>query len=168
MSTQELLSSSSFLDMVITICVWAAIFIFVKWLSYRAGVGHLLKTAVKKSATLRKSVLQLRYVCTSKNASSNLAKAVRVFHRVLRREKAVSKVLTSYLFDDRGDMDVSDAKKMLDAIPDICRDVLVKLSESEDPNVTGRFDEMDLNLKQAVELIRKADRIDLKKRILKI
>ena len=83
MSTQELLNSASFLDMVITICVWAAIFIFVKWLSYRAGVGHLLKTAVKKSAALRKRVLQLRYVCTAKNASSNLAKAVRVFHKVL-------------------------------------------------------------------------------------
>ena len=168
MTLQELLSSESFINMMITILVWAIIFILVKWLSYRAGVGRLLKAAVKKSVTLRKSVLQLRYICTSKNASHNLARAVRVFHRVLRREKAVSKVLTSYLFDDRGVMDVADAKKMLDVIPDICRDVLVKLSESEDPNVAPRFDEIDVNIKQAVELIKKADAIDLKKKILKI
>lgn len=168
MTLQELLSSESFINMMITILVWAIIFILVKWLSYRAGVGRLLKAAVKKSAALRKSVLQLRYICTSKNAVHNLARAVRVFHKVLRKEKAVSRVLTSYLFDDRGDMDVADAKKMLDVIPDICRDVLVKLSESKDPNVTPRFDEMDVNIKQAVELIKKADTIDLKKKILKI
>ncbi len=168
MTTQELLSSESFLNMMITILVWVILYIVVKLLSYQAGVGRLLKAAVKKSAKLRKSILQLRYICTAKDASDNLANAVKVFHKVLRQEKGVSKVLNSYLFDDRNDMDVSDAKKMLDVIPDICRDVLVRLSETDNPDVTGRFDEMEVNIKQAVELIKKADGIDLKNKILKV
>ncbi len=168
MTTIELFTSKSFLQMTITILCWAIVYIIVRLFSSSAGVGHLLKTAVKKTGKLRKSVLQLRYICTSKDISQNVARAVKVFHKVLRREKRVSKILNMYLFDDRNDLDVADAKKMLDVIPDICRDVLVKVSESDEIDVSPRFDEIEVNIKQAIELIKKADTLDLKKKILKI
>ena len=76
--------------------------------------------------------------------------------------------MVMYLFDDRGDMDVASAKGLVDRVPDLCRDAIVKVAEGSDSDVEMIFDNIETNLKTAKELLKKASAIDKKKELLQV
>ena len=169
MSTLErLVSSEGFDKMVISICFWVVLYIIVKICTVRAGVGDLLNQAYKRTNKLRKRCLQLRMICTSKDATANLDNSVKVLKKVITAQKRTSKIMIMYLFDDRGDMDVASAKGLVDRIPDLCRDAIVKVAENNSTDVEMLFDNIETNIKTAKELLKKASAIDKKKELLQI
>ena len=169
MSTLEkLLSSESFDAMVVSVCFWVILYVIVKVITIHAGVGNLLKHADSRIVKLRKDVVRLKMLCTPANAASRLSKAVKVLDEVIKAEKKATKVLTMYLFDDRNDFDVAQARSIVRGIPDGCRDALVKVAEKEKDDIGARFDTMIERLKDARELVKKADMLDRKKELLRM
>ena len=73
-----------------------------------------------------------------------------------------------YLFDDRNDFDVAQARSIVRGIPDGCREALVKVAEKEDDDIGARFDTMIERLKDARDLVKKADMLDRKKELLRM
>ena len=169
MSTLEkLLSSESFDAMVVSVCFWVILYVIVKVITIHAGVGNLLKHADSRIVKLRKDVVRLKVLCTPANAASRLSKSVKVLDEVIKAEKKATKVLTMYLFDDRNDFDVAQARSIVRGIPDGCRDALVKVAEKEKDDIGARFDTMIERLKDARELVKKADMLDRKKELLRM
>ena len=169
MSTLEkLLSSENFDAMVVSVCFWVILYVIVKVITIHAGVGNLLKHADSRIVKLRKDVVRLKMLCTPANAASRLSKAVKVLDEVIKAEKKATKVLTMYLFDDRNDFDVAQARSIVRGIPDGCRDALVKVAEKEKDDIGARFDTMIERLKDARELVKKADMLDRKKELLRM
>ncbi len=165
---ERLVSSENFDRMVITICFWVVLYVIVKLCTVRAGVGDLLNQAYKRTNKLRKSCIQLQMLCLSPNAASHLSKALSVLKHVIKGQKRASKIMTMYLFDDRGDLDVASAKALVDRIPDLCRDAIVKVAENSEVDIKAIFDNVESNIKTAKELLKKAAAIDRKKELLQI
>ena len=154
--------------MVISICFWVVLYVIVKICTVRAGVGDLLNHAYKRTNRLRRSCMQLRMLCLSPNAATHLAKSVTVLKHVIKAQKRASKVMTMYLFDDRGDLDVAAAKNLVDRVPDLCRDAIVKVAENSEADIKEIFDNIEENIKTAKELLKKAAAIDRKKELLQV
>ena len=76
--------------------------------------------------------------------------------------------MAMYLFDDRGDMDVASAKGLVERVPDLCRDAIVKVAEGNNPETESLFDNIESNIKTAKELLKKAAAIDKKKELLQV
>jgi hypothetical protein len=165
---EKLLSSESFDAMVVSVCFWVILYVIVKVITIHAGVGNLLKHADSRIVKLRKDVVRLKMLCTPANAASRLSKSVKVLDEVIKAEKKATKVLTMYLFDDRNDFDVAQARSIVRGIPDGCREALVKVAEKEDDDIGARFDTMIERLKDARELVKKADMLDRKKELLRM
>ena len=165
---ERLVSSENFDAFVISTCFWVVLYIIVKLCTVRAGVGDLLNQAYKRTNKLRKSCLQLRMLCLSSNAASHLSKALKVLKHVIKAQKRASKVMTMYLFDDRNDLDVASAKALVDRIPDLCRDAIVKVAENGEADIKAIFDNVESNIKTAKELLKKAAAIDRKKELLQV
>ena len=169
MSTiEKLLSSENFDAMVVSVCFWVILYVIVKLITMHAGVGNLLKHADSRIAKLRKDVARLKMLCTPANAASRLSKSVKMLDEIIKDEKKATKVLTMYLFDDRNDFDVAQARSIVKGIPDGCREALVKVAEKEKDDIGARFDSMTERLKDARELVRKADMLDRKKELLRM
>ena len=165
---EKLLSSESFDAMVVSVCFWVILYVIVKVITIHAGVGNLLKHADSRIAKLRKEVCRLKMLCAPANAASRLSKSVKVLDEIIKAEKRASKVLTMYLFDDRKDFDVAQARSIVRGIPDGCREALVKVAEKEDDDIGARFDTMIERLKDARDLVKKADMLDRKKELLRM
>ncbi len=165
---EKLLSSESFDAMVVSVCFWVILYVIVKVITIHAGGGNLLKHADSRIVKLRKDVVRLKMLCTPANAASRLSKSVKVLDEIIKAEKKATKVLTMYLFDDRNDFDVAQARSIVRGIPDGCRDALVKVAEKEDDDIGARFDTMIERLKDARELVKKADMLDRKKELLRM
>ena len=165
---EKLLSSESFDAMVVSVCFWVILYVIVKVITIHAGVGNLLKHADSRIVKLRKDVVRLKMLCTPANAASRLSKSVKVLDEIIKAEKKATKVLTMYLFDDRNDFDVAQARSIVRGIPDGCRDALVKVAEKEDDDIGARFDTMIERLKDARDLVKKADMLDRKKELLRM
>lgn len=165
---EKLLSSESFDAMVVSVCFWVILYVIVKVITIHAGVGNLLKHGDSRIVKLRKDVVRLKMLCTPANAASRLSKSVKVLDEIIKAEKKATKVLTMYLFDDRNDFDVAQARSIVRSIPDGCRDALVKVAEKQDDDIGARFDTMIERLKDARELVKKADMLDRKKELLRM
>jgi len=165
---EKLLSSESFDAMVVSVCFWVILYVIVKVITIHAGVGNLLKHADSRIAKLRKDVVRLKMLCAPANAASRLSKSVKVLDEIIKAEKRATKVLTMYLFDDRNDFDVAQARSIVRGIPDGCREALVKVAEKEDDDIGARFDTMIERLKDARDLVKKADMLDRKKELLRM
>lgn len=165
---ERLIGSDGFDRMVITICFWVILYVVVRIFSAKAGVGNLLNQAYKRTNKLGKICLQLRTMCTSKNPASSLDKSIKVLKGVVKAQHRTSKIMAMYLFDDRGDMDVASAKGLVDRVPDLCRDAIVKVAEGNNSGVEAIFDNIESNIKTAKELLKKASSIDKKKELLQV
>ncbi len=159
--------SENLIELIGTVVGFAVLYLIVRGTSRRAGVDNLLETAMKKMGRFRKALMQLKDLCTSAGATDT-EKSAKALRRVLKSEKSVVRILNCYLYDDRSNMDIKDAMKVLNVIPEICREVLLSIAESGEPDVSKRFDQIEDNLKLALDLIGKADEIDKKNRLLKI
>ncbi len=165
---ERLISSEKFDTMVLVICFWVVVYVIVKILAVRAGVGDLLNQAYKRIDKLRKKCLQLRMLCTSDEPMKNLDKSIKVMKKVIKAEKRASKVMMMYLFDDKGDLDVASAKTLVDRIPDLCRDAVVGVSEGRDTEISADFDKIESNIRTAKDLLKKAAALDKKKELLQV
>ena len=165
---ERLVSSQGFDNMVISICFWVILYVVVKVFTVKSGVGDLLKYAYKRTDKLGKASLQLGTLCTAKDAASNLERSVKVLKKVIKAQKRTSKIMNMYLFDDRGDMDVASAKGLVERVPDLCRDAIVKVAENNTSEVETIFDNIESNIKTAKELLKKASVIDKKKELLQV
>ena len=151
--------------MVISICFWVILYVVVKVFTVKSGVGDLLKHAYKRTDKLGKASLQLGTLCMAIFANMPLALSAAMG---LKAQKRASKVMTMYLFDDRGDMDVASAKGLVERVPDLCRDAIVKVAENNTSDVETLFDNIESNIKTAKELLKKASAIDKKKELLQV
>ena len=164
----ELVKSESFLRMCITIGFWLALYIVVKLFTIRAGADDLLRMGTKRIIKLRKQTRQFRILCTSRGAYKNVARAVKQLRKVIKSEKKATRLLTMYLFDDRGDLDVAGAKDIITKIPDVCREALVSIAEKKGESLVPLFDQADADIKEAIALLKKAAALDKKKELLQI
>ena len=165
---ERLIGSEKFDMMVITICFWVVLYVIVKILAVRAGVGDLLNQAYKRTGKLRKRCLQLRMLCTMDDPLKKLDRSVKVLGKVIKAKKHASKIMMMYLFDDKEDADVASAKALADGIPDLCRDAIVKVSEKNSTDVNAIFDKVESDIRTSRDLLKKAAAIDRKKELLQV
>lgn len=165
---ERLISSEKFDMMVVSICFWVVLYVIVKIFTVRAGVGDLLNYAYKRIGKLGKKCQRLRTLCLSDDSTSHLSKAIKILKKVIKAQKRASKVLNMYLFDDRNDADVAAAKKLVDQIPDLCRDAVVKVAEKNGDEVEDIFESIRSNIVTSRALLKKAVAIDKKKELLQI
>ena len=164
----ELLKSESFTKMCVTIGFWLVLYLVVKLFTIRAGADDLLRMGKKRIIKLRKLTRQFRILCTARGAYKNVSRAVKLLKKVIRCEKKATRLLTMYLFDDSGDLDVAGAKALVTKIPDACREALVSVAEKKEGSLVPLFDQADADLKEAIALIKKAAALDKKKELLQI
>lgn len=165
----KLFSNHNFAVMVSSVIFWIVAYVVVKIFTVKAGIGtDLLRQATKRISSFRKITLEFRLLCTEREGSSKTAKQVKLLNRIIKKEKAISKILAMYLFDDKNDLDVAAAKKKIGAVPDICRDIIVQCSEGDTGNLADLFNKMDSNIQEALGLLSKAINLDMKKELLKI
>ena len=167
-SFNDLFKSASFMKMCTTIGFWLILYIIVKLFTIRAGSDDLLRMGTKRIRKLRKLTRQFRILCTARGAYKNVARALKLLRKVIKVEKKAARLLTMYLFDDRGDLDVAGAKDLITKIPDVCREALVSISEKKDGSLVPLFDQADADLKEALALLHKAAALDKKKELLQI
>ena len=169
MSTfNELIKTDSFTKMCVTIGFWLALYIVVKLFTIRAGSDDLLRVGTKRIIKLRKLTRQFRILCTARGAHKNIARGVKLLKKVVNAEKKATRLLTMYLFDDSGDLDVAAAKAIITKIPDVCRDALMSIVDKKEGSLVPLFDQADADLKEAIALLKKAAALDKKKELLHI
>ena len=164
----ELIKSESFMKMCVTVGFWLALYIVVKLFTIHAGSDDLLRIGTKRIVKLRKLTRQFRVLCTSRGAYKNVARAVKHLRKVIKAEKKATRLLTMYLFDDRGDLDVAGAKAIIVKIPDVCRDALMSIADKKGESLVPLFDQADADIKEAIALLKKAAALDKKKELLHI
>ena len=154
----RIFTSESFLAFVGTLLVMGILYLIVRYFTYRSGVSDLLKKSVRK----------VRVLCTTPGAKRLLFSNVENLKTVIRRQKKASRLLCAYLFDDRDDRDVAEAKSIIDAVPDICRSAIVNVAEDGGENLNTKFDNLSTEIERARSLLYKAKAIDKKKELLQI
>ena len=164
----ELIKTESFAKMCATIAFWLALYIVVKLFTLRAGSDDLLRVGAKRIVKLRKLTRQFRVLCTARGAYKNVARGVKQLKKVVNAEKKATRLLTMYLFDDSGDLDVAGAKDLISKIPDVCRDALMSIVDKKEGSLVPLFDQADADIKEAIALLKKAAALDKKKELLHI
>ena len=167
-SFKDLFQSDSFIKMCTTIGFWLVLYIIVKLFTIQAGSDDLLRVGTKRIVKLRKLTRQFRILCTAKGAYKNIARGVKLLKKIVNAEKKATRLLTMYLFDDRGDLDVAGAKDVVVKIPDVCRDALMSIVDKKEGSLVPLFDQADADLKEALALLHKAAALDKKKELLQI
>lgn len=167
----SIFENQSFMSMAGSVLFWLVLFIAVSILNSKAGIGkNLLKTAIKRIGKLRKTCLELNELFRTRSKrvdSHKTEQALRILNRILLQHKRTTKLLAVYLFDDKEDRDVIEAKKLVDEVPTICRKII---SAALDGKIEGKeaFIQIEDNLKRAKESLKKALSLDIKKELLKI
>ena len=161
-------TSESFITFLGTLVVMVILYLIARYFSYRSGVNDLLKKADRRIVRLKKAVRKVRVLCTTPGARKMLSSNVENLKAVLRCHKRVSRLLSAYLFDDRDDRDVAEAKAIVDAVPDICRSAIVSVAEANGENLNEKFDNLSTEIERARSLLNKAKAIDKKKELLQI
>ncbi|MBP5162871.1 MAG: hypothetical protein ILP16_07845 [Spirochaetales bacterium] len=164
----RILTSESFIAFLATLLVMVILYLIVRYFTYRSGVNDLLKKADKRIVSLKKAVRKVRVLCTTPGARKLLFSNVENLKTVLRCHKRASRLLCAYLFDDRDDRDVAEAKAIVDAVPDICRAAIVSVAEASGENLNEKFDNLFTEMERARSLLHKAKAIDKKKELLQI
>ena len=161
-------TSESFLAFAATLIFMVILYAIVRYFTYRSGVNDLLKKADMRIVKLKKSVRKVRVLCTTPGAKSFLFSNVKNLKTVIRRQKKASRLLCAYLFDDRDDKDVAEAKAIVDAVPDICRSAIVNVAEEGGENLNVKFDDLSSEIERARALLIKAKDLDRKKELLQL
>ena len=161
-------TSEGFMTFVSTLILMVVLYLIVRYFTYRSGVNDLLKKADLRIVQLKKSVRKVRVLCTTPGAKSFLFSNVKNLKSVIRRQKRASRLLCAYLFDDRDDKDVAEAKAIVDAVPDICRAAIVNVAEEGGENLNVKFDNLSTEIERARALLIKAKDLDRKKELLQI
>ena len=165
---ERVFTSESFVLFIGTLIIMVVLYLIVRFFTYRSGVNDLLKKADKRIVLLKKSVRKVRVLCTTPGAKRLLFSNVENLKTVIRRQKKASRLLCAYLFDDRDDRDVAEAKSIIDAVPDICRSAIVNVAEDGGENLNAKFDNLSTEIERARSLLYKAKAIDKKKELLQI
>lgn len=164
---EAIFSNSQLMKMIYSILFWVILYIIVKAITVRSGIGtNLLGQYLKFLPKFSSAVSDLKRCCRGKSFKEE--KVLKALTQVIRKHKILDKILDMYLFDDKSDMDVLAAKKLTAQVPDICRNIVSSVSDGDNEGILAMFDEIDSDLKQAKILVEKAIKIDLKKKMLQI
>ena len=77
-------------------------------------------------------------------------------------------MLAAYLFDDREDRDVINAKAIVDGVPNVCRTAIINVAEHGEEDLNKKFDDLDAEMERARALLSKAKKLDKKKQLLQM
>lgn len=164
----DIFASAAFTKMLYSVISWIVFYVIVKILTVNFGIGtNLLNQCLKRVSKLHRCTIDLRLLCTD-SSDAKTEKQLKCLTQIIKREQRISKILEVYLFDDKNDQDVIAAKKLFDAIPDICRSIVVQTSEGDMGDIGDKFKTIDANIKSAQEFVKKAISLDIKKKLLKI
>lgn len=165
---RELFDNPAFLKMIYAVAFWVIFYVIVKILTVNAGIGtNLLSQCLKRLPKFKDNLKDLKTLSKRKSSDKG-EKLMHCLKNIIRREKRMSKILDMYLFDDKNDQDVAAAKKLINAIPNICRNVVAHVADGDVSQIDPLFERIDENLKDAQAFIDKAISLDMKKKMLQL
>ncbi len=164
----RILLSEGFLSFVVMSLLMVILYIAARLISARTGVNDLLRTADKRIGKLSRMVQRVRNMCTEPSAEDDIHRDIRMLKKVIRCQKRASRMLAAYLFDDREDRDVINAKAIVDGVPNVCRTAIINVAEHGEEDLNKKFDDLDVEMERARALLSKAKKLDKKKQLLQM
>ena len=160
---------TGFEKMIYTCFLWVIVYLITLYITNKMGVGsNVLKHALKWLSQLRKLCRSFQELITSKEFSIKSNKSVVELSKIIRCQKAIMRLFTVYLYDDKTDKDVKGAKAYVADIPDFCRKALIMVSEGTGADVADFFKQIEDKISSAESLVKKALEYDIKSEMLKI
>lgn len=161
--------SDAMIEMLVTCLIWVAAYLVVLYITKRAGVGYnVLRNSLKWMEKLKKKCASLKGQLCSKGFSIQSKGAIRSLRDVVRCEKGIARILTVYLFDNKGDKDVSQAMELLADVPEYCRKAVAMAVDGKSSDIDSMFCKVYDSIDLAVSLVKKAIDRDLKEELLKV
>ena len=163
----NLIANDAFMKMVYSIIFWIVLYIIVKTMTVKSGIGtNLLGQCLKQLDKFKSEILKFKTVCKAKNISND--KLMKGLALIIKKEKRILKIIDMYLFDDKRDSDVNAARSLVGSSSSICRKVVSDVTDGDFSKLDVLFNELDKNLNNAKSFIDNAIKLDMKKKILQI
>lgn len=160
---------SAFEKMISTCILWFVVYLVTLFITNKTGVGsNVLKHALKRLAKMRKLCAKFQAFISSSKFSIKSKSAVLMLNEIVRCQKSFLRILSVYLYDDKNDKDVIEAKDYVADIPDYCRQALILVSESSKADTSDYFKQIEARICSAEVHINKALEYDIKNEMLKI
>lgn len=160
---------SAFEKMISTCILWLLAYLVTLFITYKTGVGsNILRHALKRLVKLRKLCANFQLLIVSKDFSIKSKTPVLKLSEIVGCQKGILRILTVYLYDDKTDKEVKDAKEYLVDIPNYCRQALILASEGSNSDINDFFKQIEARISSAEALIKKALEYDIKNEMLKI
>ncbi len=160
----------SALEKMISTCIfWFLLYLVTLFVTNKTGVGsNVLKHALKRLARMRKLCAKFQSLITSSSFNIKSKSAVLMLNEIIRCQKSFLRILSVYLYDDKTDKDVIEAKDYVASISDYCKQALILVSDGSDANVSDYFKQIEARISSAEVHIEKALEYDIKNEMLKL
>ena len=160
---------SGFEKMIYSCLLWVIAYFVTLYFTNKMGVGsNVLKHALKWLSELRKLCRNFQGLIVSSSFSIKSNKSVLMLSKIIRCQKGIMRLFTVYLYDDKTDKDVKEAKAYVSTIPEYCRKALMMVSEGGSSDVADLFKQIETRISSAEALVKKALEYDIKSEMLKI
>lgn len=152
-----------------TCIVWFVVYLVSLFITNKTGVGsNVLKHALKRLAKMRKLCGKFQMRITSSSFSIKSKTSVIMLNEITRCQKSFLRILAVYLYDDKTDKDVKNARDYITDIPNYCRQALILAAEGSNSDIGDYFKQIETRISSAESLIKKALEYDIKAEMLKI
>lgn len=160
---------SGFEKMIYTCLLWVVAYLVTLFITHQTGVGsNVLKHAIKRLSKLRKRCDNFRDILTAPSFSIKSKKGVIALSEIVRYQNGIVRILNLYLYDDKNDKDVKDAKEYVLSVSDYCRKALTLAIEGTSSDINDFFRQVDTRISSAEALLKKAMEYDIKSEMLKV
>ncbi len=160
---------SAFEKMLSTCIIWLLVYLLTLFVTTRTGVGsNVLKHSLKRLAKMRKLCAKFQALIIAKSFSIKSKSSVLMLNEIVRCQKSFLRILSVYLYDDKTDKDVKEARDYVSDISDYCRQALILASEGSNSDLDDYFKQIEARISSAEVHIKKALEYDIKNEMLKI
>lgn len=160
----------SALEKMISTCIfWLLVYLLTLFITNKTGVGsNVLKHSLKRLARMRKLCAKFYVLISSSKFSIKSKSSVLMLNEIIRCQKSFLRILSVYLYDDKTDKDVKEARDYVADISDYCRQALILASEGSNADINDYFKQIEARISSAEVHIKKALEYDIKNEMLKI
>lgn len=160
----------SALEKMISTCIfWLLVYLLTLFITNKTGVGsNVLKHSLKRLTRMRKLCAKFYDLISSSKFNIKSKSSVLMLNEIIRCQKSFLRILSVYLYDDKTDKDVKEARDYVADISDYCRQALILASEGSNADINDYFKQIEARISSAEVHIKKALEYDIKNEMLKI
>lgn len=155
--------------MLYTCIMWIVAYFVTVFVTNKTGVGSdMLKHTLKRLAKLRKLCGVFQEAISASDFNIHSKKGVVLLSNIARCQNGILRILAVYLYDDKTDKDVKEAKDYVASVSDYCRKALMLVAEGSSADLNEFFKQVEARISSAEALLKKALEYDIKSEMLKI